>query len=73
MLQKAEFNIAEEVLKEQGKFYELEHYPKDDVFDWDIYSQYYYHAYRTDTKESGHFHTFLRQLGMPMASQLDYL
>ena len=33
MLQKAEFNIVGEVLKEQGKFYELEHYPKDDVFD----------------------------------------
>lgn len=41
MLQKAELNIVGEVLKEQGKFYELEYYSKDDIFDWDTYSQYY--------------------------------
>lgn len=66
VLQKAGLNIVGEVLKGQGEFYELEHYPKDDVFDWDTHSQYYYHAHRTDTKENGHFHTFLRQPGMPV-------
>ena len=64
VLQKAGLNIVGEVLKGQGKFYELEHYPKDDVFDWDTHSQYYYHAHRTEHIENGHFHTFLRQSGM---------
>lgn len=65
VLQKGGLNIVGEVLKGQGKFYELEHYPKDDVFDGESHSQYYYHAHRTDADENGHFHTFLRQPGMP--------
>ena len=31
VLQKGGLNIVGEVLKGQGEFYELEHYPKDDV------------------------------------------
>ena len=50
---------------DKGEFYELEHYPKDDVFDGETYSQYYYHAHRAGTNENGHFHTFLRQPGIP--------
>ncbi len=64
-LQKGGLNIVGEVLKGQGEFYELEHYPKDDVFDGETHSQYYYHAHRTGADENGHFHTFLRQPGMP--------
>lgn len=65
VLQKGGLNIVGEVLKGQGEFYELEHYPKDDVFDGETNSQYYYHAHRAETKENGHFHTFLRQPGIP--------
>ena len=65
VLQKAGLNIVGEVLKGQGEFYELEHYPKDDVFDGETHSQYYYHAHRSGVQEHGHFHAFLRQPGMP--------
>ncbi len=69
VLNKAGLNIVGEVLKGQGEFYELEHYPRDDVFDADTHSQYYYHAHRDGTGEHGHFHTFLRQPGMPEGTQ----
>ncbi len=65
VLGKAGLNIVGELLRGQGEFYEFEHYPKDDVHDTDSHSQYYYHAHRADTGEHGHFHTFLRQPGMP--------
>lgn len=65
VLSKGGLNIVGEVLKGQGEFYELEHYPADDVFDADTHSQYYYHAHREGAGEHGHFHTFLRQPGMP--------
>ncbi|MBK6617541.1 MAG: hypothetical protein IPG31_03945 [Nitrosomonas sp.] len=65
VLQKGGLNIVAEVLKGQGEFYELEHYPKDDVFDGETFSQYYYHAHRVEATENGHFHTFMRQPGMP--------
>jgi len=57
-------NVVREVLKEQGTFYELEHYPKGDVHDSDSHSQYFYHAHRGIDGENGHFHTFLRAKGM---------
>lgn len=63
-LGKGGLNIVGEVLKGQGEFYELEHYPHDDVYDADTHSQYYYHAHREGAGEHGHFHTFLRQPGM---------
>lgn len=66
VLQKAGLNVVGEVLKGQGEFYELEHYPIDDVYDGETHSQYYYHAHRSETNENGHFHTFLRQPGMPV-------
>lgn len=65
VLGKVGMNIVGEVLREQGEFIEMEHYPKDDVFDSDTHSQYYYHAHRSEAGEHGHFHTFLRQPGMP--------
>lgn len=65
VLNKGGLNIVGEVLRGQGEFFELEHYPKDDVFDSDTHSQYYYHAHRDSPGEHGHFHTFLRQPGMP--------
>ena len=63
VLRKADLNIVGEVLRGQGKFYEMEHYPQDDVFDAESHAQYYYHTHRAG--EHGHFHTFLRKRGMP--------
>lgn len=63
VLQKSNTNVVAEVLRGQGKFYELDHYPKGDVFDSESHSQFYYHSHREG--EHGHFHTFLREKGMP--------
>jgi len=63
VLRKSNANVVAEVLREQGKFFELDHYPKGDVFDSETHSQFYYHSHRED--EHGHFHTFLREKGMP--------
>ena len=64
-LSKGGLNVVGECLKGQGTFFELEHYPKGDVYDSGSYSQYYYHAHREDRTEHGHFHTFMRARGMP--------
>jgi len=61
----AGLNVVGEVLRGQGDFVELEHYPRDDVFDADTHSQYYYHAHRGSEHEHGHFHLFMRAPGMP--------
>ena len=63
VLRKAGLNVVGEVLKGQGQFYEMTHYPEGDVYDRETHAQYYYHAHRSS--EHGHFHTFLRQKGMP--------
>ena len=65
VLSKAGLNIVGEVLRGQGEFYEFEHYPKNDVYDTETHSQYYYHTHRTGAGEHGHFHTFLHPQGMP--------
>lgn len=65
VLAKGDLNIVGEVLRGQGEFTELSHYPDDDVFDRDTQSQYYYHAHRGLDGEHGHFHTFVRPPGMP--------
>jgi hypothetical protein len=62
MLKKTGLSIVQKVLKGQGVFATMEHYPLDDTFDEGTYSQYYYHAHRGG--EHGHFHLFLRQGGM---------
>jgi hypothetical protein len=64
-LREAGLNIVGEVLRGQGEFFELNHYPDDDVFDRETHSQYYYHAHRGMAGEHGHFHTFVRRPGMP--------
>ena len=67
VLERGGLNIVGEVLKGGGTFYEWDHYPDGDVFDPDSHSQHYYHAHRAE--EHGHFHTFLRQLGMPKGTR----
>jgi hypothetical protein len=63
VLQKSNSNVVAELLRGQGEFYELDHYPKGDVYDTETHSQFYYHSHREG--EHGHFHTFLREKGMP--------
>ena len=67
ILTKSNDNVVGEVLKHEGQFYILDHYPKGDVFDPDTSSQWYYHAHDKKERpgEHGHFHTFMRGRGMP--------
>jgi hypothetical protein len=55
------------VLRHEGAFYVLDHYPKGDVFDPESHAQWYYHAHDKMERpgEHGHFHTFMRGGGMP--------
>jgi hypothetical protein len=69
LLAKAGANVVGQCLAHQGTFYQLDHYPKGDVFDAEFHSQYYYHAHRKEAGEHGHFHTFLRAPGMPPGVQ----
>jgi len=63
LLNKGGSNVVAEVLKGQGTFYEMDHYPEGDAYDPETHSQFYYHSHREG--EHGHFHTFLREAGMP--------
>lgn len=64
VLKRANQNLVGQCIAHQGTFYELDHYPKGDVYDSQTHSQYYYHAHRPESGEHGHFHTFLRAKGM---------
>lgn len=65
LLEKAGINVVSELLRGQGTFYQLSHYPKEDVYDDESHSQYYYHNHRGIEGEHGHFHTFLRSQSIP--------
>ena len=67
VLAKSDANVVGEVLHGQDTFYEWDHYPKGDVYDWETHAQYYYHAHPAEERsgEHGHFHCFLRPKGMP--------
>lgn len=64
-------SVVGEMLKESCDFYQWDHYPSGDVYDWDTHAQFYYHAHPPDRRgndwadEHGHFHTFLRPRGFP--------
>lgn len=66
ILAKTDDNVVGELIKDQGTFYEWNHYPDGDVYDPDSGSQFFYHAHPADERmgEHGHFHTFLRPVGM---------
>lgn len=61
VLKKVGLNLVGELLKGQGDFVQLDHYPKGDVYDRETGGQYYYHAHRGG--EHGHFHLFNRPAG----------
>ncbi len=67
VLAKTSHNIVGEVIKGEETFFEWDHYPKGDVYDHETHSQFYYHAHPQELRggEHGHFHTFVRPLGMP--------
>ena len=71
VLNKSSSNVVAEVIRNQGDFFEWDHYPKGDVYDHTSHSQYYYHAHPPESRldaygrEHGHFHTFVRPKGMP--------
>jgi hypothetical protein len=68
VLAKSGGNLVGEVLRGNGEFYELSHYPPDDVYDPESHAQFYFHAHppaARDEPDYGHFHTFLRPKGMP--------
>jgi hypothetical protein len=67
ILAKSGDNLVGEVLKHEGPFYILDHYPKGDIFDPESHAQWYYHAHDKKDRpgEHGHFHTFMRGGGMP--------
>ena len=60
-------NVVGELLRNQGTFYQWNHYPNGDIYDHATHSQYFYHAHIKGQRrgEHGHFHTFLRAKGMP--------
>ena len=68
VLTKTGDNVVGEILRDQGTFYEWDHFPPGDVYDRETHSQYYYHAHPPEQRfdgEHGHFHTFIRPKGMP--------
>lgn len=67
VLAKTRDNVVGEILRGQGTFYEWNHYPDGDVYDFESHAQYYYHAHPKAERpgEHGHLHTFLRPKGMP--------
>tara|TARA_E500000331_G_scaffold94436_1_gene90645 strand:- start:349 stop:915 length:567 start_codon:yes stop_codon:yes gene_type:complete len=67
ILGKTSDNIVGELLRVYDDFFEWDHYPEGDVYDFETHSQYYYHAHPNEERpgEHGYFHTFLRPDGMP--------
>ncbi len=68
VLAKTGDTVVGELLRGHGTLYEWRHYPPGDVYDAEYHAQYYYHCHPEGERpdgEHGHFHTFLRPLGMP--------
>ncbi len=67
VLAKTSDNIVGELLRDYDDFFEWDHYPDGDVYDFETHGQYYYHSHPKEERpgEHGHFHTFLRPDGMP--------
>lgn len=70
-LEEAGSNVVRELLRGQRSLRDWEHYPDGDVYDRESHAQYYFHAHPKDERpaEYGHFHTFLRQQGMPAGTR----
>lgn len=63
VLAKSGMSVVSEVLRGQGDFVILDHYPRGDIHDSETHSQYFYHSHTPDEMlagENGHFHLFVR-------------
>lgn len=72
VLAKTGDTVLTELLRDEGEFLPWRHYPLGDVYDPEFHAQYYYHAHPLAERaagEHGHFHTFVRRLGLPQAAQ----
>lgn len=68
VLAKTGDSVVGELMRGTGSFSPWRHYPPGDVYDHEYHAQFYYHAHSDHERvdgEHGHFHTFLRPLGMP--------
>jgi hypothetical protein len=67
------FNVVARLLRDQGTFYEWDHYPAGDLCDRASGAQYFYHAHGASGRragEHGHFHCFLRAAGTGLLHHL---
>ena len=77
VLAKTGDTVVGELLRTRDTFYQFDHCPPGDIYDRERHAQYYYHAHRPG--EHGHFHTFLREKGIPTdchpvdQSEADYM
>lgn len=72
VLAKTGDTVLTELLREEKEFLPWRHYPLGDVYDPEFHAQYYYHAHPLAERvvgEHGHFHTFVRRLGLPEDAQ----
>ena len=68
VLAKTGDTVLTEILRDEGDVLPWRHYPLGDVYDPEFHAQYYYHAHPPGERpagEHGHFHTFVRRLGLP--------
>jgi len=68
VLAKTGDTVVSELLRGHGALSDWRHYPPGDVYDAEYHAQYYYHCHPVEERpagEQGHFHIFLRPLGMP--------
>lgn len=67
------FNVVARLLRDEGTFYEWDHYPAGDLHDRQSGAQYFYHAHgaaERRTGEHGHFHCFVRVAGSGLLHHL---
>lgn len=68
VLAKTGDTVLTELLRDEGEILPWRHYPLGDVYDPEFHAQYYFHAHPPGERpagEYGHFHTFVRRLGLP--------
>jgi len=62
-LSRQDFNVVSRLLRDEGVFFEWDHYPAGDLCDPVSGAQYFYHAHSAAERragEHGHFHCFVR-------------
>lgn len=60
------YNVVARLLRDEGTFFEWDHYPGGDIYDTANGAQYFYHAHAAAERaagEHGHFHCFVRPVG----------